>query len=279
MILYLVAQASEGNQLIAKNIATGENRNNIALLRVGEVSKSFGGLRALNRVSFDAWNGRITSIIGPNGAGKTTLFDIISGYIRPDQGTVYVDELLLIGTPPYKVARVGLYRTFQEVRLFNYLSVLDNVLLSNAPLYGEDPITALCRFTKKSSRWRQTVESCCKSLEIVGLQSKIHSEAVTLSYGQKKLLMLACGIQSKARLMLLDEPTSGVQQSTVMQIMKVLRLLVDDNSKTILLIEHDMQVVQEVSDWVVLLNAGEKVLEGVPKVVFGDPKSRSVFLE
>lgn len=256
-----------------------DDKDQNSFLAIRTISKSFGGVRALMRLSLKVRQGSITGIIGPNGAGKTTLFDVVSGYTRPDEGAISMGKIELTSFPPHKVAQLGVYRTFQDVRIFNHLTVLDNLLMANTRLYGDDPMSALFRFTRKSPRWTRTIQSCVKSLEIVGLESRIHSQAATLSYGQKKLLMLACAFQSNAKLLLLDEPTSGVQHSTVLQIINVLRLLVADKAKTVLLIEHDMHVVQEVSDWVVLLSAGEKVLEGPPNVVFNDPQSRRVFLE
>jgi branched-chain amino acid transport system ATP-binding protein len=248
-----------------------------ALFEASAVTKRFGGLTALHRVTF-ALDSGIASIIGPNGAGKTTLFNVFTGLYQPDEGTVTFRERPLVGLRPDEITALGICRTFQNIRLFGNMTAAENVLIgmhARIRLGVRDVLTRGSRFhAVEGSLWRRAGDL----LDRVGLVAKANEVARNLPYGEQRRLELARALASEPALLLLDEPTAGMTQSEAVTLMALLRRLVTDLGLAILLIEHNMRVVMEVSERVAVLDHGEKIAEGSPREVQANPQVVEAYL-
>jgi len=246
-------------------------------LELQSITKTFGGIVAVDDVSLTVSEGKITSLIGPNGAGKTTLFNLISGFLKPDKGAIYYNNHhRLDGLPPWKIARLGIGRLFQDVRVFDRLSVLDNVLLAeNNPC--ENPFLSLLQRKKMRRLEKENIKEAGRWLEFVGLSDMRDTLAENLSYGQQKLLAIARLLMGRFDLFLLDEPTAGVNPTMVKPILGLIRRF-SNEGKTVIVIEHNMMVVLEISDWVYFLDDGMVVSSGLPDDVLRDATVRKSYL-
>jgi len=242
-----------------------------------DVTKTFGGLTALQRVTF-ALDGGIASIIGPNGAGKTTLFNVFTGLYRPDTGAVTFRGRPLVGLRPDEITALGVCRTFQNIRLFANMTAAENILVgmhSRIRLGLRDVLTRGRRFVDaEGALWQRAGVL----LERVGLRGKGNEIARNLAYGEQRRLELARALASEPALLLLDEPTAGMTQAEAGTLMALLRRLVGELGLAIILIEHNMRVVMEVSDRVTVLDHGEKIAEGPPREVQADARVIEAYL-
>ncbi len=248
-------------------------------LKIKNVSKAINGLRIVDHVTASFLPGRITGLIGPNGAGKTTLFHLITGELRTDSGEINYRGEDITFLPPYRVARKGIGRLFQDVRVFENLTVSENVV---SACYDHSVETPWFPFLKKK-RWkileRESKEKSDYYIDYVGLMEMKDVPASSLSYGQQKLLAITRLLAGGFSLLLLDEPTAGLNPVMIKRVLNILKRIVEeDQGKTIVLVEHDMSVVTEVADWVYFMNEGRIAFFGRTDHVLGDKEVREIYL-
>jgi ABC-type branched-subunit amino acid transport system ATPase component len=247
-----------------------------AYLQATGLEVSFGGLKALNDCSLTIEQGRITCLVGPNGAGKTTIFNVITGFLRPDAGSVRFKGQILDGWRPQAIVTTGIARTFQNLRLFTDLTVMDNVLASLPAQVGEEPIAAIFRPFHVAAAQRSRRDQARAMLDRVGLSDKQDSIVRNLSYGEQKLLIIARVLATGAELLLLDEPASGLSAGALDGVMTLLRRLRDDG-KTLLVVEHNTRVVQKIADDVLFLHQGHLMAQGSPESIVNDPALAEIY--
>ncbi|OIQ80850.1 lipopolysaccharide export system ATP-binding protein LptB [mine drainage metagenome] len=237
-----------------------------AILEVKDIKKSFGGLQALSGCSFSVEEGSITGLIGPNGSGKTTMFNVITGYETSDSGTINFKGQDVTGTAPDGVCRLGVGRTFQLTRVFGRLNLLENIQVGS-------------RGVPKSKRKEMySTERCFELLDFVGLTKLAHEKAGMLSYGQRKLVELATILAQEPKVILLDEPMAGMNFEEKEDMARYIVDLNEEFGMTVMMIEHDMGVVMDISHRVMVLDFGRKIAEGDPAAVLADPHVKRAYL-
>ncbi|MUG99233.1 ATP-binding cassette domain-containing protein [Scytonema sp. UIC 10036] len=242
-----------------------------------KVSKSFDGLKVLKEISCCIQSGEIVGLLGLNGSGKTTLFNVMTNLLRADSGKVIFRERNLQQLSPHEIAKIGITRTFQDLRLIRRLTVLENVLLSFKNPPGEQLTNLFLNWKKSENLEIRNTRTALRLLENVGLADKINTLAEDLSYGQQKLLSIVCCLATGADLLLLDEPVAGVSPLAIEQIIQILKNLPLQN-KSAVLIEHNPEVVREVCDRVFFLDAGSLIVQGTPEQVYNNSKVIEAYL-
>jgi len=250
----------------------------MALLETTNVIKRFGGLIAVNKMNFLLEKGQIASIIGPNGAGKTTFFNTLTGIYRPEEGEVVFEEQTLLGLRPDQVAERGIARTFQNIRLFGSMTVIENILVGMHTQLRQRGTDALFR-TKYFFKEEADAEQRARELmAYVGLRRVGNELARNLPYGGQRRIEIARALAANPTLLLLDEPTAGMNPNETEEAIKLFRRIRDDKGITVLLIEHDMRVVMNISERISVMDYGEKIAEGTPAEIRSDQRVIEAYL-
>ncbi len=250
----------------------------MALLETKGATKRFGGLTAVNDLTFDLDEGAIVSVIGPNGAGKTTFFNCIAGFYQVDEGTITLDGTEIQELRPDKIARLGLSRTYQNIRLFGGMTANENVLVGQHQHLTSSWVHAVLRTSGQKREEAEAVEEADRLLAYVGLEGAGDILASNMPYGDQRRLEIARALGTSPRILLLDEPTAGMNPAETREMTGLIRRLRDDLGVTILLIEHEMRVVMDISERITVLDYGERIAEGTSSEIQSDQRVIEAYL-
>ena len=249
----------------------------MALLEVSNIRQCFGGLVALDKVSFQVARGQIHAVIGPNGAGKSTLFNLISGVFPPTAGSIVFNGSPITGLKPYQIACLGISRTFQNPSLFLRMTVLENVMVGRHCRTRSGFVASSLRLPGQRREEKALAESAKEQLKRVGLEGRADVPVGSLSFGQRRMVELARALATEPQLLLLDEPASGLNTRETEELAALIARI-RDGGVTILLVEHDMSLVMDISETILVLHYGTPIAEGPPAVVRNDPNVVAVYL-
>lgn len=249
------------------------------LLYTTDVVKRFGGLTAVNKMNFKIEKGEIVSIIGPNGAGKTTFFNTLTGIYKPEEGQIIFEDRPLVGLRPDQIASRGISRTFQNIRLFGNMSVIENVLVGMHPKLKQSPIEIVLRLPAFKKEEAAAEKKAYEMMEYVGIDASLGNElAKNLPYGDQRRVEIARALASDPHLLLLDEPTAGMNPQETEDAIRLFRRIRDEKGVTVLLIEHDMRVVMNISERISVMDYGEKIAEGGPAEIRSNTRVIEAYL-
>jgi len=249
----------------------------MTLLSIKNLTKRFGGLMAVNDVSFDVDQGRIVGLIGPNGAGKTTVFNLITGNYIPDQGEMIFNGHNLVGLKTHRIVSLGIARTFQTIRLFKNLSVLENVLAGCHCRMRSGIFSSMLRLPSQRREEKMALGRALKELEFIGLKDQMNLKSMNLSYGNQRLLEIARALASNPKLIVLDEPAGGMNDYETQQLVGLIRKM-QDRGLTVLLIEHDMNLVMRICEDIVVLEYGALIAQGNAEQITRDQRVIEAYL-
>ena len=250
----------------------------MALLEMANITKTFGGLKAISDVTFSLEKGRIVSIIGPNGAGKTTFFNALTGIYRPDTGTIKFNGKNLIGLRPDQIAACGIARTFQNIRLFADMTVIENIMVGMHVHLKQSALQTLFRMPGFNREEKEAEAKALRLMRYVGLSNVENELAKNLPYGAQRRLEIARALAADPLLLLLDEPAAGMNPQETEDIIKLFRDIRDNMGITILLIEHDMRVVMNISEDICVMDYGVKIAQGTPDQIRNNTKVIEAYL-